>query len=827
MNKFHRLYEKDELQYSAKNSYAGVMTLQLFTHAVRRLRQEPVFAAAVVAVLAVAIGANTAIFTLAHGVLLRPLPLRDPASLVTFMIVKPGTDRQPLSLLDLEDFKAGSQTLDAIVAFFQWGVNLTGAGEAERLQGMRVTPDYFEVTGARVQLGRTIAPHDATERVVLITHGLWQRRFGGTADVLAQRLVLNGEAFTIVGVLRPDFVPLVRDVDIVAPFSATADPRRANRAQAFLRVIARTKSGVTEDQVAGDLNRALQQMRASYPDAHGSDTGVAVKSLHEEVSGKVAPMLRMLLAAVAIVLFVACANLANLFLVRSASRRRELAVRAALGATRARIVKQLTVEAVVLAVIGGGLGVLVARGLVRGLIAISPENLPRVVEVGFDWNVVLFTLGLSFGASLLCGLAPAIVASRSDLKDALTSGDRAASGGGARLLATLIFAEIALSTMLLGTAALLARSYEQVTAVDPGFKSSHVLTIRLSLPRARYNGRTAIANFYDAVHPRIAALHGVRAVAAANVVPMNNYLATTRFHIDGVTSKDAPAAHYRMISPDYFRTLGITLQSGRAFTTADRSDSQPVAIVNETFARQFWPGTGPIGARMRLEDGEKTPRLVEIIGVVGDVKHFGLEHEAPIEVYVPVPQVPDATTIWLANNMYWVIDTEGPPLAASNAVRREIAAVDPNVPASFVRSMDQWVDGSVAPRRFNLQLVAAFALAALLLAVVGVYSVSSSSAAQRTREIGIRMALGASKREVVGLIIRSGLTPVFLGLVAGTAVVCLSAPAIASQLFDVVPYDPSSLVMVAVALTTAAALASYLPARRASTVDPVVALRAE
>lgn len=803
------------------------MSLQLFAQALRRLRQEPVFAMGVAAVLAVAIGANTAIFALVDGVLLRPLPLRDPATLVTFTIVKPGTDRQPLSLLDLEDFRAQSRTLDAVVAVFQWGVNVTGSGEAERLGGMRVSPEYFEVTGARVQLGRAIASGDENERVALITHGLWQRRFGGAAGVIGQPLVLNGDTFTIVGVLPADFVSLVRDVDVVAPFSAAADPRRSNRAQGFLRVVARTKTDVTLDQVTDDLNAVSQRLRTAYPEAHGSDIGVGVKSLHEEVVGRVAPMLRMLIAAVAIVLLVACTNLANLFLVRSASRQREFAVRTALGATRARIVMQLVVEAALLALIGGALGVLVARGLLSGLIAISPENLPRIAEVAIDWNVALFTLGASLAASLLFGLAPAIQVSKGDTRDALKSGERTATGSGGRLRAILIFAEVALSTVLLSTAALLARSFHQVTAVDPGFKSANVLTIRLSLPRARYNNRAAIENFYQQVHPRLTALPGVRAVAAANVVPMNNYLATTGFVIDGVTVSDSPQAHYRMISADYFRALAITLQSGRSFTPTDRTGSQPVAIVNESFARQFWPGASPIGARMRLADGEKLPRQVEVIGVVGDVKHFGPERAAAIEVYVPMSQVPEPTTIWLANNMYWVIETSGAPLAAANAVRREIAAVDATVPASFVRSMDQWVGATIATRRFNLQLVAAFAVSALLLATIGVYSVSASIAARRTREIGIRTALGASKSEVVGLMLKSGLAPVLAGLVAGTAAVLLSAPAIGGLLFGVAPHDWLSLSIVAIVLTATAVLASYVPARRASQVDPLVALRAE
>ena len=347
--------------------------------------------------------------------------------------------------------------------------------------------------------------------------------------------------------------------------------------------------GVTAGQVADDLDGVTRRMRAAYPDSHGSDTGVRVTSLHEEVSGRAGPMLRMLLAAVALVLLVACANIANLFLVQGAGP----AARTR-GARRPRrfapaIVVQLLIEAAVLGVVGGALGVLVGRALVHGLIAIGPADLPRVAEIAIDFRVAIFTLVVSLGASLLFGLAPALQASRGDLRDALKGGDRAVSGGGRRLRAVLIFAEVALSTVLLITAALLARSFQRVQAVDPGFRPSQVLTIRLSLPRARYDNRAAIESFYEQVQPRIAALPGIRAVAAANVVPMNGYLATTAFFIDGVMVKDAPEAHYRMISPDYFRALGMPLRGGRAFTPADRTDSPPVAIVNETFARQYWP----------------------------------------------------------------------------------------------------------------------------------------------------------------------------------------------------------------------------------------------
>jgi putative ABC transport system permease protein len=663
--------------------------------------------------------------------------------------------------------------------------------------------------------------------MVLISYGLWQRRFGGAADAIGRPLVLNGEAFSIAGVLRPDFVSLVRDVDVVAPFSAASDPRRDNRAQGFLRVIGRVEAGVEQSQVTEDLDSVLGRMRAAYPDAHGADTGVLVRSLHEEITGSAAPMLRMLLAAVALLLLVACANIANLFLVRGSARRRELALRAALGASRGRIVTQLLTEAVILAIAGGALGLLVARMLIRGLLAIGPADLPRVGEIGIDWQGALFTIAVSLAASLLFGLAPAIQASRGGLRDALKASDRAVSGGGGRLRGVLIFAEVALSTLLLITAALLARSFQQMTAVDPGFRSSRVLTIRLSLPRVRYDDRAAIVNFYEQLHPRVAALPGVRAVAAANVVPMNGYMATTPFSLDGLPENDAPEAHYRMISPDYFRALGIGLRSGRVFTDADRADSSPVAIINERFARQYWRGGSPIGARLRLDDGEEVARAVEVVGVIADVKHFGLDKEATLEVYLPIGQVPEPTTIWLANNMYWVVETTGEPLAATNAVRGEIAAVDPAVPASFVRSMDQWLGLTIAPRRFNLELVTGFAVAALLLAVIGVYAVSASAVALRTREIGIRRTLGASKAQVILLMLRSALGPVLLGLMAGTLGALLSGRAIAGLLFGVSPWDPFSVAVVAVTLIVAALTASYMPARHAGRVDPVVALRAE
>ncbi|HEY7863036.1 MAG TPA: ABC transporter permease, partial [Thermoanaerobaculia bacterium] len=516
------------------------MRFQELRPLVRSLRRQPAFALGVLALLALAIGANTAMFALVHAILIRPLPLADPDSLITFTIVRPGTDRYPLSLPDVDDFRNSSRTLDRVTSLFGWSANLTGSGEAERLSGMRVSPDYFDVTGASVELGRPLQPDDEPRAVALLSHGLWQRRFGGAVDTVGKSIVLNGEAFTIVGVLRPDFVTLVREAEIVVPYSPATDVRRGNRAQGFLRVVARLRPGVTPEEAADDLAAIGRRLSEEYPDSHGADTGVRVVSLHEEVSGGSAPMLRMLLGAVALVLLVACANIANLFLLRGTTYGREVAVRSALGASRLRIARQLLCEVAVLGVLGGALGLLVARGLISALLAAAPSNLPRTAEIGIDLRVGVFTLLLSLGASVLVGIAPALSASRRDLREAVHQGGRGSSAGGTRLRAALVFSEVLLSTALLMTAALLARSFQQVLAVEPGFRPSQVLTIRVSLPRARYAGRTEIEGFYNQVQPRVASLPGVRAVAAANVVPMNGYLATAAFFLDGVVAKEAP-----------------------------------------------------------------------------------------------------------------------------------------------------------------------------------------------------------------------------------------------------------------------------------------------
>jgi putative ABC transport system permease protein len=802
------------------------MTAMDLRQAIRSLRRQPAFAACVIGVLALAGGANAALFTVVHAVVIRPLPLADPDRLITFSLVRPGTDRQPLSIADVRDVEHASRTLDGVASLFGWSVNVTGHGDAERLSGLRVSANFFALTGAQVALGRAIQPGDEHQRVALLSHGTWHRRFGGAPDAVGQPVVLNDERFTVIGVLRPDFVGLMREVDVVAPYAPSTDARRGNRAQGFLRVIARMKPAVTIAEAAADLKAIGKRLRSEHPDAHGADTSVRVAGLHHEISGRSAPMLWALLGAVVLLMLVAGANLASLCLVRGTVRRREAAARLALGASRLRLVGHLLTESLVLGAIGGAGALLVARAAIAALLAVGPADLPRAAEIAIDGPIVLVTLLIAIATSLAAGLAPALHAVRADVRSALQGGERGSSPGGGRARTALVFVEVALATLLLSAAALLARSFQQVQSVDPGFRPANVLSIRLSLPRARYSNGATIDAFHARLQPRIASLAGVRAVAAANVVPMNGYLATTPVFVDGVIDTDAPDAHYRMVSPDYFRALGVPLRSGRAFTASDRRDSAPVAIVNETFAREYLAGAA-VGRRLRLDDGATPPREVDVVGVAGDVKHFGLEKEATIEVYVPIAQVPDATTIWLANNMYWIVQTQGEPLAMAAAVRREIAATDPAVAASFVRSMEQWIAGTVAPRRFTLQLVAAFALAALLLANLGVYAVSAAVVSARTREIGIRSALGASRAGLLGLVLRAGLWPVAAGLAAGLAVALLVGETLSGLLFEVAPGDPVSIGAGIATLAAAGVIANLVPAVRALRIDPVRALRCE
>lgn len=798
--------------------------------AVRRFRHKPVFLLGACALLALAVGGNTAMFTVVNAVMLRPLPLARPHEVVALHVVRAGTARGAFSLPMFLDLAATSRTLDGVAAYFQWSVNLTDGGDAERLQAMRVSGNYCQVLGADVALGRTLTAADAGREggtAILISDGLWKRRFGGSNDILGRGLRLNGEAFTVVGVLRSDFTFQIREAELIAPWVPEQDPRRTNPALQFLRLVGRLESGSSVSQAHAELETRLQEFRKTYPEAGAGDQAGRVVFLREDIIGSTDRLFKALSAAVGLVLLIAAANLTNLLLVNGAGRLQEFAARRALGASSGRLVRQLLTEAFVLAGAGVLLGLVVARLAVSALLASGGTVIPRAAEVSLDLPAVLFALVLSVLISVGAALLPAVQLVFVKLRG--IAGQRSVTLGGRALRAWFVCVEVALSVLLIIGAGLLVRSFAAVQRVEPGFEPSGVLSLRLSLPRNRYQATADLARFYDQLAERIRGIPGVSGIAAANVVPMNNYLASTVIQPPGLEARPAsdwPEVHYRMISPDYFNVMGIPVVDGRPFTDADTSSGMPVAVVTRGVAKGYWQGS-PVGARIRLRDDGSKFREVQIVGVVGDVKHLGLEAETPREIYVPIPQVPDATSVWLANNMYWVAKTNGTPLAYANAIRREITAVDPDVASSFVRSMDQWLAQSVDTRRFNLRVVAVFAVTALLLAAIGVYGVAAEAVAVRTREIGVRAALGATNRQLTTVILKGGLGPVIGGAVLGTGGALMLTNALSSFVYGVTTHDPMTFLAVFLLVGAVGAVALYVPARRVTRIDPVLALRTE
>jgi predicted permease len=797
----------------------------------RRFRRNPLFFAGAVSLVALAIGGNTAMFAVVNAVLLRPLPLRDADRVVAVHVIREGMPRGAFAMPMFLDLAGAPRTFDSVAAWFQWSANLTDAGDAERIQAMRVTGNYLQVLGAGVAIGRSLTELDSSARsapAIVISDGLWKRRFGASTAAIGRNVRLNGEVFTVVGVLRPDFVFQLRDAELIASWVPEHDPRRANAALSFLRVVGRLAPGATVSQATLELEARIREYRATYPDAGAGDQGGRVVALREDLVGSADRVLRMLTVAVVLVLLIAGANLTTLLLVNGAGRLQEFAARRALGASSRRIVSQLLMEALVLALAGGVVGLAFARVAVSGLLAATATPVPRAAEISLDWTAVLFAMVLAVVTCVGAAFVPALQLVISASKG--VAAQRAVTLGGRRLRASFVWMEVALSVLLVIWAGLLVRSFAAVQRVEPGFQPSGVLSLRLSLPRATYKATSDLARFTDELAARIRVVPGISSVAAANVVPMNGYLATATIQprgFEGRSSADWPDVHYRMISPDYFLTMGIPLVGGRRFTDADNAGGAPVAIVSQGLAKRYWRDGNPIGSQIRVRDDNAMFREVQIVGVVGDVRHFGLELESPSELYVPIPQVPDATSVWLANNMYWVAKTQGTPLAYATAVRREVAAIDAAVATSFVRSMDQWVAQSVDPRRFNLRVIAVFAVTALLLAAIGIYSVAAESVAVRTREIGVRSALGATDAQLIGVVMQGGLGPVIGGALVGVVVALVLMNALRSFFYGVTSHDAATFVTVFALAAVLGALALYIPARRVTRIDPVAALRAE
>jgi putative ABC transport system permease protein len=790
-------------------------------YGLRTMRRSPGFAAVAVFTLALGIGANTAIFSVVNAVLLRPLPYRDPARLVT--VLHDGW--KPVAPANFLDWREQSRSFESIAAAQLWSLTLTGLDRPEQLDVLQTSAEMFQVLGVDAALGRTYGAGEdqpGREQVVVLSHGFWQRRFGGATDVVGRQVTLDGEPYTVVGVMPPDFQ--------FAPFWAThaeawlplnLGQRVNDRRGQSLRVFARLKPGVTQGQAQAEMETINRRLAEQHPRENEGLT-VSVDPLHEKVVGKSRPALLIILGAVGFVLLIACANVTNLMLAKSALRQREIAVRIALGAGRWRIVRQLLTESLLLSVAGGGAGLLLASWSNTALASLSPDTLPRVRTASLDPSVLLFTLGLSVFVGLLFGLAPALRSTKSDLTESLKSRAQGSARGRRheRVRQLLVVGEVAVSLVLLIGGGLMMRSFLRLTSVDPGFDPRGVTTATVRLAGPRYASDEQRAAFFQRLTTQLGSLPGVKSVSAINHIPLGGDVWTFGFKVEGRPAPpdgERPSAVYRVVRPDYFRAVGAALLQGRDFTERDDASAPGVVIVNEALARRQWPGEEPLGKRITV-NGESV-KSREVVGVVRNLKQGEWASAPQPEMYLPHLQAASPRSMTLVIRAAPDTPEIGP------GVRREVWAIDKDLPVSQVRRMDDVVAESVGPQRFNTLLIGLFAATALILATVGVYGVMSHAVAQRTHEIGVRMALGARGRHVLGMIIRQGLVLTLIGLAVGLAGALALMRVMNSLLYEVSATDPLVFGGVAAALTLSALLACYIPARRAMKVDPMVALR--
>jgi putative ABC transport system permease protein len=802
-------------------------------HALRRLARTPGFTSVALLTLALGIGANTAMFSVVHAVLLRPLSFHEPDRLYQIWSRHTSTDRYPFQLPEFCDYRDQNKTLEGMAAFGVWSASLTGDGPAERLSGTLVTGNFFEVLGARAAIGRALEPADdgaGREKVAVLTHGLWQRRFGGDPGIVGRRLLMGGEPYTVVGVMDRDFVFPMRTAEVAVALSPEQDPRRHNRKSTnFLRAIGRARPGVTRAQITDDLDAIGRRLFAEFPDSYGGKKGVLAVLYSDEVTRNVRQTLWVLLGAVALLLLIACANLANLMLVRATDRRREMAVRQALGARRRELLRPLLMESALLATFGAGLGTLLAWAAVPAIVAASPEVLPRAREIQVSLPVLTFTAVAAVVAGIAFGLVPAVRAARLDPGRDLKAEGRGSSGGAerSRVRGVIVAAQVALMTVLLSGAGLLFKSFREVLRVEPGF-DAEVLTVRLSLPRKDYDQTAKLSQFYRQLEARVLALPGVAAVGAVNQVPLNGALATTEYKLpDGppVPDSQLPTAQYRTATPRFFETMGIPVTAGRAFGDEDREGAEPVAIVSASLARLSFGAGDPVGQHLLVRDTPGGFRPMRIVGVAGDVRHYSLETASEPHVYVPYHQVHKDVLVWVTLNQWLVVRTHTAPLGLAEAVRRELQQVDPMVAAADLRTTGDYVGRATAPRRFSLLLLAGFASVALAMAAVGIYGVVSYTVAQRTREIGVRLALGAGMGRIVAMVLGEGIRRTAIGLVLGLVGAYAAGRAVRGLLFGVPATDAGTYAAVVALLVVVTLVAAVLPAWRAARVDPLAALR--
>ncbi|HXG68906.1 MAG TPA: ABC transporter permease [Blastocatellia bacterium] len=808
--------------------------LQDFRYGVRMLFAKPGFTAIAIFTLALGIGANTAIFSVVNGVLLRPLPYKEPDRIVQFWETNPikNWTQANVAPANFFDWEKQSQSFEEMAAYFgssskEAGLSnffLTGSGEPERVQGLYVTGGIFSVLGVNAAFGRTFLPEETWEgnhRVVVLSHNFWRRRFGADPNILGQTITLSGQDYTVIGVMPADFYFPSTEVELWTPMGWNSNEIAGLRRPHFLRAIARLKPGVSLEQARAEMTAIASVLEEQYPDTN-TQMGVGLGLLHEWIVSDTRLTLLVLLVAVGFVLAVACANVANLLLVRAAARTREIAIRTALGAGRWRIIRQLLTESLLLSLMGGAAGLLLALWGKDLLLAFSPENIPRLNEVRLDATVLVFALLITLVTALFFGLAPALAGAKVDLNATLKDGGQkgTTSPAGRRLRNILVVAEIALAVVLVIGAGLLIRSFLLLRQIDPGFPHENLLTLRISLPTAKYQPQQ-VATFFQQAQERIGSLPGVKAVGATSELALQGYRWTSDFTIEGRPPEEyGKEVRHKEITPEYFQAVSLPLLSGRAFSHADNAQSPLVVIINETLARRHFPNEDPVGKRLKLRRPEQEGPWSTIVGVVKDEKQDGLGIAVQPEMYHPLAQNPT----W---GMSLIVRTTGDPTGLIGAIRQEIWAIDNTLPPYDIKTMDDILYESLASERFTMLLLGIFAFVALALAGVGIYGVMLYSVTQRTREIGIRIALGARTGDVLRIVLGQAVLLALTGLAVGLAAAFALTRLLSSLLYQVSATDPATFFFISLLLGGVALLASYLPARRATKVDPMVALRYE
>jgi putative ABC transport system permease protein len=805
--------------------------LQDVRYALRQLRKSPGFAAVAIITLALGIGANTAIFSVVNAVLLRPLPYKDDGRLVVVL----HNGRNPVAPANFVDWQSQNHSFESMGAAESWSPNLTSTDNPENLAGLRVTSEILPMLGVQPLLGRVFLPEEqqaGKDLEVVLSYSLWQNHFAGDANVLGRTMALNGHPYTIVGVMPKDFqfAPFwATKATIWAPLSL--GDRLGSRGGNSLRVFARLKSGVTLEQSQTEMAGITDRLDQQYP---GTNRNVQVVSLREKVVGNIRPALLVLLGAVGFVLLIGCANVAHMFLARSAARQREIAVRAALGAMRWRVLRQYLLESLGIALLGGVFGLLLALWGTRVLIALGPQQIPRLATIGVDQYVLFFVFAVSLITGLVFGILPAWKASAANVSEALKEGERGSSEGIGRnrLRSLLVSSEFAFAVILLAGAGLMIRTFIAVQNIDPGFDPHNVLTMMVRILGTEQTAAGHTGPFYQQVLQKVSAIPGVQSASAINHLPLAGDQWGFPFHVEGQPVErpgESPVATFRAVYPGYFRTMRVPVLSGRELSEADNGSVPDVVLINDYMARHYWPGESPIGKRITFDDPQKNPSWATVVGVVKNTVRSNWINPAEEEVFVPYLQSkqylqnPSGPFAYLT----LVVRTAGDPANLASEIQGAIHSIDRNVPISEVQTMEQVVTKATGESRFYPTLLSAFACVALVLAAVGIYGVMSYSVSRRIHEMGIRMALGAQREDVLKLVVWHGVLLAIAGIAVGMAGALALTRLMSGLLYGTKPADPATFITAVVVLGLVAIVSSYIPARRAAKVDPMTALRYE